>query len=202
MALEERGCLQGSADTLQPVKVTVLELQKKTQIQAISVAGNLHKNHCIEADRKVTPEPSILPQTFPFGESPPFLWSTSPFGFYSTLWTPWLSKLSESLCFCELVLSAECPCCVQHLIQQLLLFLLPWTRLIDQLFTSSVLLALSQSHITRHFCNSVISTLQSWSHRQKGFHNGQHTDQDPWACSSITANCWKALNILRGLQWF
>lgn len=28
MALEERGRLQGSTDTLQPVKVTVLELQK------------------------------------------------------------------------------------------------------------------------------------------------------------------------------
>lgn len=29
MALEEWGCLQGGTDTLQPVKVTVLELQKK-----------------------------------------------------------------------------------------------------------------------------------------------------------------------------
>lgn len=39
MAFEERGCLQGSTDTLQPVKVTVLELQKnQTKLSALQEA--------------------------------------------------------------------------------------------------------------------------------------------------------------------
>lgn len=61
MALEERGRLQGSADTLQPVKVTVLELQKKKQrkTQDVSTAGSLHKNCCMEQTGK-----SSLPAPF------------------------------------------------------------------------------------------------------------------------------------------
>lgn len=97
MALEERGCLQGSTDTLQPVQVTVLELQKKPQIQGMSVAGNLHKTHCTGADRKVTPVPSILPQTFPSGE---FVMIHFSFWLLHHPELLWLSRLSESICFC------------------------------------------------------------------------------------------------------
>lgn len=101
MALEEWGCLQGSTDTLQSVKVTVLELEKE-ETQAVSAAGNLHGLHGQTGKSPLPACPpllhgemlgvslshpvlGILPQTCPLGECPLFFSTHLSF---SPLWHP------------------------------------------------------------------------------------------------------------------
>lgn len=109
MALEERGRLQGSADTLQPVKVTVLELQKKKnekpKMSALQEAyiktaawsrqeshpSQHHFHDTMFAWRDARGVPQLLctqhpPTDLSTGRGVPcFLGSTYPFGLYSIL---------------------------------------------------------------------------------------------------------------------
>lgn len=157
MALEERGCLQRSADTLQPVKVTVLELQKKPKSKPSAFQETYIKPTALGQTGKSPQHPASSHRPFPSESVPSFLWSTYPFGFCELLW---LSKLSESICFCWTGAVSLLHPWWEHLIQQLLLFPLPCSLLIDQHFICHFSTQSVTHHKTllqlryQHFCKA------------------------------------------------
>lgn len=173
MAPEERGCLQGSTDTLQPVKVTALELQKtKNNKQAVSTAGSLCKNCWMgwtgksprTTDARGVPQPPSAPHpptdaspervSHIFGDPLIILVSTASYSSFD------LENLVRAFAFAELLLSADFPCFIHgapkeatansaamlYVRSQAAFFLPPVLFLMGQLFTSSVILSLSIEH--------------------------------------------------------